>query len=111
MKLETLHNIATEFVGLRSKMYFLKVENGENKKTAKGVKKSVKDNILTHQDYIDTLMQEKSKTISQYTIRSYNYKVYSISQTKIGLSPVNDKKYLLEDGLSGYSYGHFKINI
>jgi hypothetical protein len=30
--------------------------------------------------------------------------------TKVGLSCSNDKQYLLDDGITSYSYGHYKIN-
>jgi hypothetical protein len=47
MKLETIDKIITEFVGLKSKMYSLKIQEDTDKKTAKRVKKSVKDNTIT----------------------------------------------------------------
>jgi hypothetical protein len=109
MKLETVDKIITEFVGLRSKMYSLKIQDDQDKKTAKGVKKSIKDNSITHEDYLNTLMTCTHKPVTQNFIRSFNHNVFSIQQTKIGLSPVNDKKYLLQDGTSGYSYSHYKI--
>jgi len=37
---EAAGQITTEFVGLRSKMYSYIKENGENNKTAKGIKNS-----------------------------------------------------------------------
>ena len=39
-KLETLEKVVTEMVGLRSKLYSMKLEKSE-KKTCKGTKKSV----------------------------------------------------------------------
>jgi hypothetical protein len=111
MKLETVDKIITEFVGLRSKMYSLKIQDDTDKNAAKGVKKSIKDNIITHTDYLNTLMTCTHKPVTQNSIRSFNLNVFSIQQTKIGLSPVNDKKYLLQDGTSGYSYGHTKIGL
>jgi hypothetical protein len=109
MKLEMVDKIITEFVGLRSKMYSLKIQEDTDKKTAKGIKKSVKDNTITHNDYLNTLITCTHKPVTQNSIRSFNHKVFSIQQTKIGLSSVNDKKYLLQDGTSGYSYGYTKI--
>jgi hypothetical protein len=37
-------------------MYSLKIQDDIDKKTAKGVKKSIKDNKITHNDYLNTLM-------------------------------------------------------
>jgi hypothetical protein len=109
MKLDTSDKIVTEFVCLRNKMYSFKFQDLAGKKIAKGITKNVKENNLTHDDYLSTLMTKVNKKITQNTIQSYNHKVYSVSQTRTGLSGVNDKKYLLEDGISGYSYGHYSI--
>lgn len=108
MKLETMEEIAVEFVGLRSKLYSLLLENGKDKKTAKGVKRSVKDNELRHGDYRTTLFTDVSKDVSQRTIRSYDHSVYSIEQRKVALSAVNDKRYMV-DNVFGYSYGHYAL--
>jgi hypothetical protein len=37
IKLETVDKIITKFVGLRSKMYSLKIQDDQDKKTAKGI--------------------------------------------------------------------------
>ena len=42
----------TEFVGLRSKMYSWKIEDGTNKKTAKGVEKNVIKRDVDHDNYL-----------------------------------------------------------
>ena len=49
-----------EFIGLRSKMYSILSEAGEQKNTAKGVSRSVSENILTHEDYRKCLFMKKS---------------------------------------------------
>jgi hypothetical protein len=106
-KLETLDDVATEFVGLKSKMYSLLTLNTE-KKTLKGMAKCVKENIIKHANYLEVLMNGKVQRESQNTIRSFNHDVYSINMKKISLSAVNDKKYLI-DNIRGYSYGHYAI--
>jgi hypothetical protein len=37
-----------EFVGLRAKMYSIKASNGTCKKTAKGIIRTVKEEVITH---------------------------------------------------------------
>jgi hypothetical protein len=79
------------------------------KKQQKELRKAKKDNTITYNDYLNALMTCTHKPVTQNSIRLFNHNVFSIQQTKIGLSPVNDKKYLLQDGTSGYSYDHTKI--
>jgi hypothetical protein len=108
-KLETLGHIPVEFVGLRSKLYSIKFDDDKEKKTCKGIKTSVKDNKLTHEQYKNVLFNGKSINEMQRNIRSYDHQVYSIEVNKTALSAFNDKKYLLDDGIHGYSYGHYAI--
>ena len=108
MKLETSDKVAVEFVGLRSKLYSLLLENGDDKKTCKGIKTCVKNNKIRHQNYKDTLMSGENKNVSQRTIRSYDHSVFCIEMDKIALSAVNDKRHMV-DNMFGYSYGHCNI--
>jgi hypothetical protein len=109
---ETSSKIITEFVGLRAKMYTFKTDDKENKK-ANGIKKTVVKNELKFDDYKRSLFGTTKVDIQQSTtfntIRSYKHDVYSISQTKIGLCSFDDKRYILDDNISTYAYGHYKI--
>jgi hypothetical protein len=42
-------------------------------------------------------------------LRSYNHDIYSIETNKKALSPYDDKRYLLDDGITYYANGHYKI--
>ena len=97
-----------EFVGLKSKMYSYKVGNKENKK-AKGVKKNVVKNEINHQNYLDVLNNEKIMHNQMNTIRSELHQINSYHLNKVSLSPYDDKRYLLDDGITSYSYGHHYI--
>ena len=110
---ECAGNLIQEFVGLRSKCYSLLVweeSNGELKKkqknTAAGVKKSVRSS-LHHDLYKSTLINEEDANITQKILRSYNHTVHSVTQTKVGLTAYDDKRYLLNDGIMSRAYGHY----
>ena len=99
----------TEFVGLKSKMYSYKTENKENK-TAKGVKKNVIKSELSLSDYRDTLQKCNTMRHKMRTIRSEYHQISSYQINKVSLSPFDDKRYILDDGISSYAYWNHKIN-
>ena len=43
------------------------------------------------------------------TIRSNNYILGSYEINKISLSCFDDKRYIYDDGVTGYAYGHYEI--
>ena len=63
MKLETSDKVVVEFVGLRSKLHSLLLDNGDEKKTCKGIKECVKNNKIRHQNYKDTLIRVVEKEV------------------------------------------------
>jgi len=109
-----------EFVGLKSKMYCYTtgdtspgppgfgVEPQEHKK-AKGVKKNVVKNEIKFNDYYDVLFNNKIMHHQMNTIRSELHQVNSYHLNKVSLSPYDDKRYILDDGITSYAYGHYKI--
>ena len=106
---ETAGDTITEFVGLKSKMYSYKTENKENK-TAKGVKKNVIKSELSLSDYLNTLQKCNTMWHKMRTIRSEHHQISSYQINKVSLSPFDDKRYILDDGISSYAYGNHKIN-
>ena len=98
-----------EFVGLRSKLYSYIVEDEAHEHLkCKGVKKSATDKQLSHNDYKNTLFNRKSKNITQNCIRSYHHQLYSIQQTKIGISYNADKVYVCDNNIDTTTFGHKK---
>ena len=43
------------------------------------------------------------------TIRSQDHKLYSYEINKVSLSCFDDKRYIHEDGITSYAYGHHNI--
>ena len=101
-----------EFVGLRSKMYsYIKEEDGKIKgqRTAKGIKKNIIKNNIKHINYKETLFNKKQMHHKMKTIRSQNHQLGSYEINKVSLSCYDDKRYILEDGIHTYAYGHKDI--
>ena len=78
-------------------MYSLKTKKEEIKKT-KGVKKNVvkKD--------VDCLFEKRKFIYTMYTTRSFKHQLYTIKQNKVSLRPYDDKRYLMDAGVSSLPY-------
>lgn len=110
MKDENNGKIMTEFIGLRSKMYATRVENSDCTKKIKGVKKNVIKKSITFNDYLKCLNENTIITHNQNLIRNKLHKVYSTIQSKIALSPFDNKRFILDDKISTIPWGHYSIN-
>ena len=99
----------TEFVGLRSKMFSYTLDNKQSKRTAKGIKKNIIQNNLSHDNYKKVLLSEEQIHHSMKTIRSMKHQLASYELNKISLSCFDDKRYVHENGITSFAYGHYKI--
>ena len=93
-------------------MYSIQPLEGDKKATAKGISGNVKNEVLTHQNYKDSLFQELQMRNKMTTIHSENHQLYTMEIEKKSLSPFNDKKWITrkENIFTSYSYGHYKIS-
>ena len=89
-------------------MYSFKTKKSDTKR-AKGIKKNVVKQNLTHESYKDVLLNSKREHIFMKTIRSQNHEITSCFQNKIGLSCYDDKRYILSGGCNTLAYGHYMI--
>ena len=81
MKDEMNGKIIEEFVGLRSKLYSIKLADKKEKKVDKGVNKCVIENKLNHQDYYDCLVNQTIRHLLMHNIR-----IYACATNKVSLS-------------------------
>lgn len=109
MKDETTSVPMTEFVGLRPKMYSLTFGPNE-KRTAKGVSKSVIRSKLRHTSYKQCLFERQSHMETMVTFRSDKHQIHTIALNKTTLSPFDDKRYILNDGIHTLAHGHWRIS-
>ena len=98
-----------EFVGLRSKMYTIKLEGGDVKKRAKGIKTNVVEKNIKHEDYKTILEATNGKNkIKMNVIRSVKHQINSYQLTKIGLSQTDDKRFIREGIHDTLALFHYK---
>ena len=100
-----------EFVGLRAKLYSFIMEDGKENKRCKGVKKQVVESSITHEDYKTCLRTGKEQLRKQNILRSYEHEVFTEEINKIALSSIDDKRYILNDGIHTLAWGHHRIPV
>ncbi|KYN01408.1 hypothetical protein ALC62_07801 [Cyphomyrmex costatus] len=89
-------------------MYALRVQGKKDRKKAKGVKSNVVARSITFDDYTKCLNDVIEMTRRQSCIRSKLHEVYTISETKIALSPHDDKRYIVLGSTDTLPWGHYR---
>ena len=108
MKSETGGKQIAEFVGLRNKLYAYRMDDDEEDKKCKGIKKGVVKKKIMFKDYQKCLFSEKEQYRSMNTFRSRKHNIYTESVAKMALSDNDDKRVILEDGINTMAIGHWR---
>ena len=113
-----------QYCGLRSKSYSLLIEDDEEALALYGMKKyknfkkqklataGIRSSVhkkLSHDKFLKVLRENSCFDITQYTINSKKHNLYTLKKTRTGLSALDIKRYILDDGVSTIPYGHFRI--
>ena len=98
-----------EFVGLKSKMYSYIKDDEQESRTAKGIKKNVIKQKIQHKNYKDILFKQKQMRHMMRLIKSERHRIGSYTVNKISLSCFDDKRYIHENGVTSYAYGHNRL--
>jgi len=107
---ETNGTPAISFTGLRSKMYAILLnEKGDQKNTAKGIKRSHVKKNFTYESYRECLEKETAKNTSFYNITSKNHNLSTTLIKKRGLCAYDDKRYLIRNSTDTLAFGHKDI--
>ena len=107
MKDEAAGKVIKEYIGLRSKKYSCETNNKTTEKCT-GISKHTVKKDITINDYRDSLFSSLEKTHSMKSIKSHNHIIKSYDITKCSLSCFDNKRYILEDGITTLAYGHYK---
>ena len=94
----------TEFIALNPKVYSInhqtldEFNNVEikNKKTLKGISKTVVKNEINHKDYVKVLETDEPELRKVMGFRSYNHEVFTYFTPKIALSSFYDKMKMVD---------------
>ena len=85
------------------------IKNDEKGKTAKGIRKNVIKNHIKHEDYKEVLLNNEQLHHKIKTIRSQRHQLGSYEINKESLTCCDDKRYIHNNGITSYAYGHYKI--
>lgn len=93
-------------------MYSLHVpaDKKQSKIRAKGIKKShIKKNVR-HEHFLNTLKTQQC-TFSRFrAFRSHNHVLQTVEIRKRCLNAFDDKRYILDDGVTTLAYGHSSLS-
>ena len=90
-------------------MYSFVKDNEKGEKTAKGINKNVIKNNIRHECYKNTLINNEQMHHKMKTIRSQRHQLGSCEINKVSLSCFDDKRYIHDNGMSSFTYGHYEI--
>jgi len=109
MKSETGSLPPLEFVGLRAKMYSLSCGKKSQKKV-KGIKKNYFKKHVRHESFLEVIRNPKLTTDATFRLfQSRKHEVRTVEINKVCLSAFDDKRYILDDGVTTLAYGHQQI--
>ena len=94
-----------EFVGIRSKMYCLKLENGDCKKAMKGIKDR---KHLNYAEFMKALVNRQSFYCTNRNIQILDYRPCTKKGIKVALNGEDDKRFILYSGLDSSAIGHYQ---
>ena len=107
---EACGKVIDEFVGLRAKLYSYKMFEGEESKKCKGLRNRWLKRVLLAKIIKSVCFTGKEQLRKMNVITSYKHEVYTEEINKIALSPDDDKRHILENGVHTLALRHFKID-
>ena len=87
----------THLVGLRPKLYSFKIEESNEVRKCKGIKKNVVKKGINFEDYVQCLFSGEKQMRNMKIIRSENHDIYSNEINKVALSADDNKRKVMED--------------
>lgn len=98
-----------EAVALRPKCYSNLLEDDSVAAKAKGVPKDmIKRKYITHQDYIKTIQENTTTSITFQKLSSKNHHMYVQHKTMLALTGLDTKRWICRDNIFTRAFGHYK---
>ena len=97
--------IINEIVFLKSKAYSYTLTDLSEEKKLKGIGKTTINKDIKFDDYKDCLFNTKIKMNKMCTMNSSKHKIFINEVNKISMSPFDDKRYILDNGINTQPFG------
>lgn len=81
-----------------------------NKKKMTGITRGVVKKHIRFHDYVKCLVSKEIKRTRMNVIISKLHQVSTAEMNKVALSPNDDKRIILPDGIHTYAHGHYNTN-
>ena len=81
---------------------------GNGGKKCKGIKQFVVKKGITIEDCKDCIFNRETKTIMQTCFRTHKHEMFTEQINKVALSPGDDKRVILLDGIKTLPIGHWR---
>ena len=109
LKDEMNRQIIDEVVAIKSKLCGIKY--GTNKKlTAKGVQKAIVRNSISIYDFKACIFENHLQKHKNFRLQSKLHTISSVEIKKLSFSPLDDKRYILDDAINTLAFGHYRIS-
>jgi len=82
----------------------------QSKIRVKGIKKSYIKRKVRHEQFVNVLKSLKPTPSTFRTFLSSNHVLRTVEITKACLNAFDDKRYILDDGVTTLAYGHKNIH-
>jgi hypothetical protein len=105
---ELAGKIMTEFIGLNPKTYAFSVENTDEIKKAKGVKKCVTRDLRL-EDYKKCLKNQETMYRKMAIFKSELHQIQTKIINKAALTVTDDKRVILPNKTTTLAYGHYRM--
>ena len=73
------------------------------------MKKNVVKKNITHEDFLNCLFEREEQMRKMNCIRSRRHEVFTETVNKVAYSADDDKRIVLEDGISTAAIGHWRL--
>ena len=92
---------------MQAKTYSYEFDDPESKpkQAQKGIPSRKRGN---HEEFSKALHDQTKRMIRYKKIQAVEHKLYTVEVEKETLSPFDDKRYICDDGINTYAWGHIK---
>ena len=79
-------------------------------KQLKGINKEVIKQTIKHENYKRCSSDELELYAEMNSLRTDNHIMQTTHSVKLALNHFDDKRWLMDDGVTSYPYGHYKLD-